>query len=72
MQQAEEESALFNVEDGNELGGPDIETGVAFDAFVMKKNGLHIAVQAALDLDPPVFRLEAQLHFDINILEALF
>ena len=53
------------------MGGTDIEACIAFDAFVMKKNGLHITIQASFDLNPPVFGLKSQLYFDINVFEAL-
>ena len=37
----------------------------------MEKDGLDVAVEAALDLRAPVLLGEAELHLDVDVLETL-
>ena len=49
----------------------DVDAGIALDAQLGGEHRLHVAVQAALHLQRRLLRREAQLHLDVDLLEAL-
>ena len=50
----------------------DVDTGVALDAELGGEVGLHVAIETALDLTSGLLRVEPQLHFHAQFLEALY
>ncbi len=47
----------------------DVDAGVAFDAQAVGKDGLHVAVEAALRLGERELRVEAELDLDLDVLQ---
>ena len=52
------------------VGRADVDTGVALDAQVGREMRLHVAVEAAFDFTGRLLGREAQLHLDVQRLEA--
>ncbi len=57
--------------DGEALHRTDVDAGVALDAARGGEDGLDVAVEAALHFARGLLGGEAQLHFDVQLLEAL-
>src|SRR4051812_40974392 len=57
--------------DGQAVDRADVDAGIALDAQLVAEHRLHIAVQATLDLAGGLLRIEAQLDFQAQLLEAL-
>ncbi len=56
--------------DGEALHGTDVEAGVALDAQGRREGRLDVTVETALDFASGLFCAEAELHFEIERLEA--
>ena len=59
------------VRDGEAIDRADVDAGVALDAQLGFEHRLHVAVEAALHLFLDLLDGEAELHFDVELLEAL-
>ncbi len=56
--------------DGEALHRADVDAGVALDAARRGEDRLDIAVEAALHFARGLLGVEAQFHFDVQLLEA--
>src|SRR5580704_13011594 len=59
------------VSNGEAVDRADVDAGVALDAQLRAEHGLHVAVEAALHLLLHLLGGEAELHLDVELLEAL-
>ena len=57
--------------DGQAAGRADVHAGIALDAELLGEHRLDVAVEAALDLLRELLGREAELHLDVQLLEAL-
>src|SRR6202790_5597921 len=57
--------------DGEAIDRTNGDAGIALDAELRREYRLHVAIQAALNLESRLFGRESELHLDVDLLEAL-
>src|SRR6202049_3437733 len=57
--------------DGEAIDRTNVDAGIALDAELRREYRLHVAIQAALNLESRLFGRESELHLDVDLLEAL-
>src|SRR3984893_17717520 len=57
--------------DGEAIDRANVDAGIALDAELRREYRLHVAIQAALNLESRLFGRESELHLDVDLLEAL-